>query len=90
VVKFPGQQRGWLRPTDFDAPRLFTCGGEPLPCRRPTPDVVIEAVMYSVRKRGIGALSEPDTIERLQRCDAYARTEINKRIDALAARRECA
>jgi hypothetical protein len=59
------------------------------PRRRPTPEVVIEAVMYAVRRRGIAALSEPGTIERLQRCDAYARTEINKRIDALFARREC-
>jgi hypothetical protein len=58
--------------------------------RHRTPDVVIEAIMYSVRMRGIAALSEPDTLERLQRCDAAARDEINHRIDRLLARRECA
>jgi hypothetical protein len=60
------------------------------PCRRPTPQVVVEAVMYSVRTRGLAALDEPDTIERLGRCDAAAREQINQRIDALLARKECA
>jgi hypothetical protein len=60
------------------------------PRRRPTPDVTIEAVMYAVCMRGIAALSEPNTLERLQRCDAAARDKINRRIDRLLARRECA
>jgi hypothetical protein len=55
-----------------------------------TPDVVVEAVMYCVRERGIAALEEPAMIERLRRCDAAARAEIDRRIDRLLAQRECA
>jgi len=58
--------------------------------QRPTAAVVVEAVIYVVRQRGIAALTEPDTIERLLRCDTAARAEINRRIDALLARQECA
>jgi hypothetical protein len=46
---------------------------------RPTPDVVVEAIMWCVRKRGIEALDEPANIERLSRCDAAARAEIERR-----------
>jgi len=53
-----------------------------------TPSVVIEAVLYSVHTRGLSALKEPDTIERLLRCDAGARAEINSRIDRLFAGRK--
>jgi hypothetical protein len=53
------------------------------PCNRPTPAVVVEAVMLAVRERGLAALREPATIERLERCDAAARTEINQRIEML-------
>src|SRR5262249_17532095 len=40
-----------------------------LNCERPTPQATIEAIMHSVRERGLGALREPATIERLSRCD---------------------
>jgi len=50
---------------------------------RPTPEVVIDAVMVAVRARGIGALREPDNLQRLRRCDAKAKAEINERIDKL-------
>jgi hypothetical protein len=50
---------------------------------RPTPEVVIEAIMFAVRERGLAALKEPATAERLKRCDATARIEINQRIEKL-------
>jgi hypothetical protein len=53
---------------------------EPLP----TPQVTVEAIMYSVRTRGIGALKEPANLHRLRDSDAPARAEINQRIEALA------
>lgn len=40
----------------------------------------IEAIMVAVRMRGLAALKEPANIERLGRCDAQARAEINRRI----------
>jgi hypothetical protein len=51
--------------------------------QRPTPQVVIEAVMIAVRARGIGALKEPANLDRLRRCDAQARAQINERIEKL-------
>jgi hypothetical protein len=50
---------------------------------RPTPQVTIEAVMYSVGERGLNALKEPATQERLRRCDAAARAQINQRVQKL-------
>ena len=50
---------------------------------RPTPQATIEAIMHSVRERGLGSLREPATIERLSCCDAAARAQINHRIDRL-------
>jgi hypothetical protein len=57
-------------------------GYEPVNNRRPTPQTVIEAVMYCVRARGLGALKEPE-LNRLRQCDARAQTEIDRRIDKL-------
>jgi hypothetical protein len=51
--------------------------------QRPTPESTIEAVMVAVRARGIGALREPDNLQRLRQCDAKAKAEINERIDNL-------
>ena len=48
--------------------------------RRPTPQTTIEAIMYCVRERGLAALKEPANVERLSRCDAAAKAEINRRI----------
>jgi hypothetical protein len=57
------------------------------PHRWQTPQSTIEAVMVAVRARGIAALKEPATIERLMRCDDAAKGEINRRIAALADKR---
>jgi hypothetical protein len=46
---------------------------------RPTPNVVLEAIMWCVRERGLEALDEPANIERLSRCDEAARAEIERR-----------
>ena len=46
--------------------------------------------MFCVRARGPQALHEQGNVERLQRCDASARTEINKRIARLIATKEVA
>jgi hypothetical protein len=56
---------------------------------RPTPQVIIEAVMHAVHKRGPVALKEPATIERLSRCDESAKTEIEHRIANLQGRKPC-
>jgi hypothetical protein len=53
------------------------------PSNRPTPAVVVEAVILAVRERRLAALKEPATVERLRRCDAAARDEINQRIQML-------
>jgi hypothetical protein len=54
--------------------------------KQPTPQTTIEAIMYCVREFGLVALREPENLERLSRCDAAARAEINKRIEALLAK----
>jgi hypothetical protein len=53
------------------------------PRNRPTPKATIEAVMHAVREHGLSALKEPATVQRLERCDAAARDEINQRIEKL-------
>ena len=58
-------------------------GYEPVNNRRPTPQTVIQAVMYCVRARSLGALKEPDNLNRLRQCNARAQTEIDRRIDKL-------
>ena len=50
------------------------------PRNRPTPQATIEAILLRVRERGVAALNEPENIERLQRCDDAARTQIDERI----------
>jgi hypothetical protein len=50
---------------------------------RPTPQTTIEAIMWCVRERGLAALKERINQERLSRCDAAARQQINKRIERL-------
>jgi hypothetical protein len=44
---------------------------------RPTPNATIEAVKQAVRDRGVSALDEKQTRERLQRCDEAAIAEID-------------
>ena len=53
--------------------------------QRRTPQTTIEAIMYTVRTRGVAALREPANIERLSRCDGAAKDEINQRIARLIA-----
>jgi hypothetical protein len=53
------------------------------PSRYPTPQVTVEAVMYAIRARGLSALKEVATKERLSCCDRAARDEINRRIGAM-------
>ena len=48
------------------------------PRSRTTPDSLVEAIKYSLRARGLLALKEPATIERLGRCDQGARNCINE------------
>jgi hypothetical protein len=47
---------------------------------RRTSQSTIEAILVAIRTRGLAALREPANIERLKRCDAQARAEINRRI----------
>lgn len=53
------------------------------PQARPTSQSTIEAIMWSIRERGAAALSEPDTVERLSRCDEEAWTQIDTRMTKL-------
>jgi hypothetical protein len=56
------------------------------PENRPTPQVTVEAIWYAVRERGLDALNEPVTRERLARCDAAALAQIDQRITRVKAR----
>src|SRR5262249_42883546 len=51
--------------------------------QRPTPQSTIEAVMSCVRERGLEALEESANLERLSRCDASARAQLNDQIARL-------
>ena len=50
---------------------------------RSTPQVTVEAIVFSVQERCIGALKDRSNIERLSRCDKAAKNEINRRIAKL-------
>lgn len=50
-----------------------------------TPASTIEAIIYCVKTRGVGALKEPSNIERLRRCDAAAKSQIDRRIAKIVA-----
>jgi hypothetical protein len=65
------------------AGRPVTNAYERMPRNRPTPPVTIEAVLYCVSERGLAALKEPANLERLSRCNAVARAQINERIAKL-------
>jgi hypothetical protein len=60
------------------------------PENRPTLQTTIEAVMWCVRERGLGALKEPANVERLARCDAAAKAQIDSRIKKLIGAKEIA
>ncbi len=52
---------------------------------RPTPKATIEAIMFTVRERGLDALRDRDVQARLRDCDEVARSQINVRIARLIA-----
>ena len=56
------------------------------PSRWATPQATIEAIMVTVRARGVAALKEPANVERLKRCDDATKAEINRRITMLQTR----
>lgn len=78
--------RGWriLHDVDQDEQPSACLSADHLLCISST----IETIMCAVRARGVPALKEPANIERLSRCDAAARKEINRRIESLIAARE--
>jgi hypothetical protein len=51
--------------------------------RFPTPQSTIDAILFAVRERGLKALKEPATLERLSRCDAAARLQINRHLEKM-------
>jgi hypothetical protein len=53
------------------------------PARHATPQSTIEAVLHSVRARGLAALKEPANEERLSRCDEAAMKQIRDRIERM-------
>ena len=73
-----------LRSTS-DHPARSTSGSlKPKPRGRGrTPQATVEAILHSGRERGLKALQEPANIERLTRCDAAAKAQIDQRIDKL-------
>jgi hypothetical protein len=56
------------------------------PSRFATPQSVVDAIVYSVRARGIAALEEPNIKERLANCDQAAMKQIRDRIEKLRAK----
>jgi hypothetical protein len=53
------------------------------PRQHPTPPATVEAIMFAVRQRGLGALKEPANEERLLRCDEAAMKQIRERIERM-------
>jgi hypothetical protein len=45
---------------------------------RPPSEATIEAIKQAVRERGLGALKEPASQQRLRQCDDVARAEIDR------------
>ena len=53
------------------------------PSRFATPQSVIDAIIYSVRSRGLAALKELANEERLSRCDEAAMKQIREHIERM-------
>jgi hypothetical protein len=84
IVETPPENLARLRRLMRDSVSLDAAWAELNDFRnRPTPKATIEAVMHAVRERGLAALTEPANIERLERCDAAAKAEIERRIAKL-------
>src|SRR5262249_1110256 len=79
--------RAWRILHDFgqeeQSRACLTDGADHLLCVNPSS--TIETIMCTVRARGVSALKEPTNIERLSRCNAATRKEINRRIERLIA-----
>jgi hypothetical protein len=89
----PFQRKSQLGPTAMRAgdaverrmhPRSQFIGGDRSP-RRPTAQTSIEAIMHSVRTRGIAGLKDPETLLRVKQCDENALKQIAERIAKLGA-----
>jgi hypothetical protein len=81
----PQAERGAVLPEDWHEMSLGALWDH-LNRPRKTPQTIIEAVIHSVRERGVAALKEPANIERLLACDDDSRIEINERIALIAAK----
>jgi len=79
----PQAERGAALPEDWQEMSLGALDHLNRP--RKTPQTTIQAVIHSVRERGVAALKEPANIERLLECDDDSRIEINERIAPLIA-----
>jgi hypothetical protein len=55
--------------------------------RNRPPKATIDAIMFAVRERGLAALKEPATAQRLD-CDVAAKCEIERRIANLRIRKD--
>ena len=53
------------------------------PRDRPTSKATVDAVVFAVRSRGLTALKEPTTAQRLAECDTAARAEITRQISLI-------
>lgn len=51
--------------------------------RHSTPEMTVEAIMFAIREDGVSAVREPDTRERLQRCDDNAKEQLRQRAKKL-------
>jgi hypothetical protein len=80
----PGAGRGGVFPEDWHEMSLGALWDH-FNRPRKTPQTTIEAVIYSVRARGVAALKEPANTERLLECDDDSRIEIIQRIARLIA-----
>src|SRR5262245_20377610 len=76
----PASKIEWLRGLLDNGVSLVRASAE-LNRNRPTPEATIEAVKQAVRARGVRALNEIQTQERLQRCDADARACLDRWIE---------
>jgi hypothetical protein len=83
----PQSVRGAVLPKDWQETSLGALWDH-LNRPRKTPQTTIEAVIHSVRARGVAALKEPANIERLLGCDDDSRIEINDRIARVLAAKE--
>jgi hypothetical protein len=45
---------------------------------RPTPEATIEAIKHAVRDRGVKAIEEPATKQRIENCDSAARDDLQR------------